>query len=968
MSLLSILTAFVLVLIGLALVGRITGSRGTVDEPDTPEGSPRPERNLGGIPLMTATVVGGVLVGGGVSGRFVTAITAAIVVGSIGLLRDRGAIAFGPLLGLETLAAVAVVVAGIGLDLTGVAGLDVALTIVWIVGVATAFCAMNGRGGLVAGIGAAAAAAALVLAALAQQDQLAHVAGALAAACGGFALFNRLRPARVNFGSSGNLFVGFLLAVLAIELAPGVGRPASLLVPLLLVAVPLIDLTVVVLGRLRRRVPVGAAVADHLSDRLGARGLSAGAATGLVVLAQTVLSGLAVLVGRSMLSPVSTAVVAVAVLAVLLLATSRSSVYSQPALGLPRAVRLGALGVVVLVAAAGAAAGVALLSARGALLTGADSATAALNAARDGDYQRASALFARSERSFAAGRSRLQGPLPALGMAVPVVAQNVKAARTLADVGNELAASGRTMAAEIRPERLRMQDGAVPLAEVARIAPALRTAADAMTRAERRMGDARQSYLIGPVRSAVANVDEKLSSVGQTTRRAADAAELAPRILGAEGPRRYFLAIQNNAEARATGGFVGNYGELVAENGRISLVKFGSLDGLRDGGVPFAARNLDASAEFTKQFSERLPDIKSWLHVNITPDFPTVAKLMTSLYPQSGGQRIDGVISVDALGLAALMKLTGPVPVEAWPVPLSAENIVRVTTREQYEPDRTYKERRDFLGAVAETVWRRVSSSDLGTPYQIAGALGPAAAARHIQLAFTNPAEERLVRGLGIGGALGKAPSDSLMLVTHNGGGNKVDVYLDRAVSYNVRLEPEPDGTARVTGVLQVKLRNGAPASGLPVGVLGDVNQPIKPGENFSLTSLYSPLRVAAVAVDAKRYPFRSDVALERFAHSTFLRVAPKGDLVMQMLLSGRVPLVGGDTYVLDLLQQARLEPDQVNVRVELADGWEIAAASGLQVSEDGVATARLQHSTDRRITLRVRPQGLSGLWSALSD
>ncbi|MEY2398576.1 MAG: hypothetical protein QOJ00_1750 [Actinomycetota bacterium] len=951
MSLLSIVVSLVLTLGGLVLVRGLARSSGF--------------RDLGGVPVITAALVGGVVVGGGGLGRVAVAVAGAVAVGLLGLVSDDRRIDPRVRLAVEAGAAIAVVAAGIRSDLTGIGALDAVLTVFGIVGVTNAFRLLDIEQGLASTVGAVAASAVFVLAALGDQRQLAHFSGALAAACIGFAVYAG-RRSQIRLGRSGSLFIGFAVAgtALALDVDGRVGATAGSLIPLLVCAVPVLNLLVVVIGRARRGVAFDSPARDHLVYRLAG---APGAAIAALVAVEIVLASLAVMVGRSMIGwPVAAGVAAVVLLVVLVVACRRA-VHEAPVVGLPRAVRVASLAVVACVVIGAAAAGVALLAARRPLRDGADTATAALNAGRDGDYERASALFADAQRSFSIGRKRLAGPIPALGLLVPVVSSNMRAARLLADVGGELSTSGRTVSRQVRPERLRMQGGAVNLAEIERVAPALRNAADVMARSNRRITAARLPYLVTPVRNAVSTLRDKLQSVSATARKAADAAELAPKILGQGKPRRYFLAIENDAEARATGGFVGNYGELVAENGHIALAKFGQVSELRDGGVPFNQRTLDAPASFKNRFADRMAEIRAWTHVNITPDFPTVARMMESLYPQSGGQRVDGVISVDSVGLSALLKLTGPVNVAGWPVPFSADNIVSITTREQYEPNLSYTARRDFLGAVAETVWRRVSASDLGTPYAIADALGPASQGRHINLALRNAHEARFVRDLGIGGAVPRPRSDSLLVVNHNGGGNKVDVYLHRDIAYRVRLEPDADGTAKVTGVLDMTLHNDAPANGLTPTVLGDVLQAIKPGENFSLAAVFSPLRAGAVLVDGKRYPFRSDADLAQLVHSTYLRIAPRTDMKLQVLLAGRVPLVDGDTYALDLLHQARVEGDKVTVNIEVPKGWEIVHSDGLKPSDAQHAALFFDQKVDRLVSLRLRRVGVSGLWDAVT-
>ena len=71
---------------------------------------------------------------------------------------------------------------------------------------------------------------------------------------------------------------------------------------------------------------------------------------------------------------------------------------------------------------------------------------------------------------------------------------------------------------------------------------------------------------------AVADVRKKVDELSVTTTSAARAAELIPPMLGADGKRRYFLAFQNPAESRGTGGLLGAYGVLEADQGASTCV------------------------------------------------------------------------------------------------------------------------------------------------------------------------------------------------------------------------------------------------------------------------------------------------------------------------------------------------------------------------------------------------------------
>jgi UDP-GlcNAc:undecaprenyl-phosphate GlcNAc-1-phosphate transferase len=153
---------------------------------------------------------------------------------------------------------------------------------------------MDGLSGGVAGI---AAGYFLLLAVMNQQWLVAPLAAAVAGACIGFLIYN-YNPATIFMGDAGTLFLGFLLAALGIKVVIR-GQPPSIswLVPLLVLAVPLFDLSLVVMSRIRRRVnPFTTAGKDHLSHRLVRRGASAREAALITYLLGSAAGSLALLV------------------------------------------------------------------------------------------------------------------------------------------------------------------------------------------------------------------------------------------------------------------------------------------------------------------------------------------------------------------------------------------------------------------------------------------------------------------------------------------------------------------------------------------------------------------------------------------------------------------------------------------------------------------------------------------------
>jgi len=150
------------------------------------------------------------------------------------------------------------------------------LTFIWVIGITNAINLLDNMDGLAGGISGIVALISGILSALNGQYTLAAMAFAITGAAVGF-LFYNFKPARIFMGDSGSLFLGFSLSFLSIAAQTKLGSSSAilvLLIPISLMAIPIMDTTLVTIKRLAagRRIDQGGR--DHTSHRLVALGLS----------------------------------------------------------------------------------------------------------------------------------------------------------------------------------------------------------------------------------------------------------------------------------------------------------------------------------------------------------------------------------------------------------------------------------------------------------------------------------------------------------------------------------------------------------------------------------------------------------------------------------------------------------------------------------------------------------------------
>ena len=157
---------------------------------------------------------------------------------------------------------------------TGSKLFDSIFTIFWVVGICNAINFFDNLDGGAAGTVAISSIALAYLAITGDQYLVAALATVTAGATLGFLVWNK-SPAKIYMGDAGALFLGVLIATLTIRLNPSADTSiSSFLVPILLLAIPILDTSIAVLSRLKRGLSPFQGGQDHLSHRLIRAGLT----------------------------------------------------------------------------------------------------------------------------------------------------------------------------------------------------------------------------------------------------------------------------------------------------------------------------------------------------------------------------------------------------------------------------------------------------------------------------------------------------------------------------------------------------------------------------------------------------------------------------------------------------------------------------------------------------------------------
>jgi hypothetical protein len=508
------------------------------------------------------------------------------------------------------------------------------------------------------------------------------------------------------------------------------------------------------------------------------------------------------------------------------------------------------------------AAGLSALSARSDLTRGNQQARQAIDALDDGSYQDAAALFGDASNAFANADRRLGGPLGWIALLVPGVAQNVRAGADLSAAASVATSNIAPALRQVDPQSWRVVDGAIDIEAIRAVEQPLADVQASLTSLRQVTDDVQSPWLLGRVQTELDELSEEFDANEPRLANAVDAVRLAPQLLGADGQRRYLILFTTPVELRGIAGFIGNYADITVDDGNIEVTEFGRRSDL---GAYLAENpgNCDACPpEMLDRYGSFgltngpdggvLPNV--WQNLPMPAHFPYTAEAAQVLYPQSGGEPIDGVIALDPYVVAALMEYTGPIEVPELGVTVTPDNAAEFILRDQYlladvgDGGLDNESRIDALETLGQGVVEALLTGALPEPSELAGDLGPLVAEHRLMVWTDDPDEQQLLDNVGMLGALPElGPDGGFSVIVANGGQSKIDAFLERTT--DVRIETAADGSREL--VADVTLRNGAPASGLPRYVIGN-GYGLPDGSSRLIVNFFGPDTLTSLTIDGQ--------------------------------------------------------------------------------------------------------------------
>ncbi|MBM3663878.1 MAG: DUF4012 domain-containing protein [Actinobacteria bacterium] len=579
------------------------------------------------------------------------------------------------------------------------------------------------------------------------------------------------------------------------------------------------------------------------------------------------------------------------------------------------AIALAILGTLIIVGAVSATALTATVASPA--LDAIEASDEAVSLAADEDSEAAAQRFSAAAEQFDAVVARASGWWVLPARFAPIIGANVNLISVALESGAQLNRTAADLAVEVDQSALSRPSGGVDLAVLESYKGPADQAVAAVVTARNDLTDANSPWLLPPIKSRLGELDGSLEDAERSAETVSLVAETLPSMLGADGPVRYLLLLGNPAELRDVGGHVGNWAELVAEDGRLKLVEVGAPYEL------FTPLDTPPATLTSGAYPVSLEELRpqyfpqNW---GGSPDMDTVARLASELFPQARpGGPIEGVIYADPTAFAALLELTGGVEVPTTDITLTSENAVRFLTVDQFLALTDAPAGTDPLGDAIETAVRRFADNPLPLPDRLAKLFGPVLVGGHLQMSTLDPDRNSLLDRIGLRRTLGRTgEEDILAVVNRNANPSKADAFLRRSVTYDVQWQP---GTGQIRSTVTVTLTNEIPETGLDEDqVKAPPATPLR--TNRTQLSILTPLSAAQATRDGERVPFGTQAESPSvFRHNVWIELAPGQTATVSLDLTGRSD---AEFYRLHYLGQPALNNEPTTVRVsELGDTLE---------------------------------------------
>jgi hypothetical protein len=416
--------------------------------------------------------------------------------------------------------------------------------------------------------------------------------------------------------------------------------------------------------------------------------------------------------------------------------------------------------------------------------------------------------------------------------------------------------------------------------------------------------------LWGPLGSARASFDAEDARLTALLGTGSSVLSYALPLVGADGPRLYLIAGENNAEMRDQGEVLSN-ALMHSANGTFSLDSTSTSD------ATLAQPVKVPLPPGTQAIFGALNPTQQWQSVNASADFPLSGQIMQAMYQQVTGIHVNGVVGIDVPALVSLLQLSGPVIVPDIAGPISADNAADILLHQLYAafPAGDQTQRHDDISAVARAIIDKMKTEHVDLA-AFAVALANDVAGRHLLAWDENPTFEGIIVKTGGSGAINTGDADrTFHLSVQSATAAKLDFYVTISIRMVVSITKQNDAVVHTYATIA----NHAPAGQPPSAQLGPDNfNSHTPGQYVTRVYLWSPK-----GSQTNGGVSESGLVLNRTAASVLAQQSQTVDfttVIPNAVRNGRLTL--------QLVPQPGLYPTQVSLQVVGGPNWNVTGPS----------------------------------------
>lgn len=253
-------------------------------------------------------------------------------------------------------------------------------------------------------------------------------------------------------------------------------------------------------------------------------------------------------------------------------------------------------------------------------------------------------------------------------------------------------------------------------------------------------------------------------------------------LLGDRYPHRYLVLLQNNSEARPTGGFIGSFLIVDINDGHITKTEFHDVYEY-DGQLQEFIQAPGEIAALTDNWRMR--------DANYSPDFAVSAKKIAWFLEKEGGPGVDTVIAVNQSILEDLLTITGPLSVEGLDAQLTDKNYQTILTYIVESKLEGQEDPKGIIGRIIPSLQTAISEE--ASAKSLLTLIQNQIRDKDIMAWSKDEKVQQFFDDVGVSGRVPELPEDEdyFSLITINVGGNKSDRYMDASISHETVINEQ---------------------------------------------------------------------------------------------------------------------------------------------------------------------------------